>query len=328
MNRRNRRVTRIFAARIGATLLLLCCAVPALAQQTYDYGNLSGTAVSGDQGFILQIEGIWTNPRNADNVVATELSGVIAPIIPVWDDSLAGRLGLGYRWANGTKVIGTLWSFNTNKEHTAAGTLGFSIGPPIGSGMGDFGTSLNIDTEITARTLDLALAKEHGIGDRFILEWSVGFRYARYEETASGSYSNGNTVYLPYKNIENSMFGARAALQATYRWPVFSLIAGVGGSFLDGEVTGESGMSEASGSGVSGATFSDDGRSGNIFDFDVAAAWHNNNDSVVVLLGWEQQTWDGVPADMMRNLPGTSVVLRERDSVTFSGIKLGVHLIF
>ena len=67
---------------------------------------------------------------------------------------------------------------------------------------------------------------------------------------------------------------------------------------------------------------------GNIFDVDVAAAWHNSTDSVVVLLGWEQQTWDGVPADMMRNLPGTSVVLRERDSVTFSGIKLGVHLIF
>ena len=87
-------------------------------------------------------------------------------------------------------------------------------------------------------------------------------------------------------------------------------------------------MSGVSGPGSSRATFSDDGRSGNILDMDVAAAWHNSNDSVVVLIGWEQQTWDGVPADMMRNLPGTSVILRERDSVTFSGIKIGVHLVF
>ena len=314
--------------RIVAALLLLCCAVPAMAQQTYDYSRTGGTAVSGNQGFILMIEGILTNPRNADNVVATELSGATHPIIPVWDDSLAGRLGLGYRWANGTKVIGTLWSFSTSTDATAAGTLGFSIGPPLGVGMGDIGTGLNIDTEIIARTADVALAKEHGIGDKFILEWSVGFRFARYEETAEGTYHNGNTVYAPYKTIENSMFGVRAALKATYRWSTFSLIAGVGGSFLDGEVTGESGMSATTGPGSSGATFSDDGRSGNIFDVDVAAAWHNSSDSVVVLLGWEQQTWDGVPADMMRNLPGTSVVLRERDSVTFSGIKVGVHLIF
>jgi len=328
MNGRDGRALRFLPARVGIALLLLCLAAPVPAQQTYDYSRAGGTAVSGERGFILLLEGILTNPRNADNVVATELSGATYPIIPVWDDSVAGRLGLGYRWANGTKVIGTAWSFSTSNSQTAVGTLGFSIGPPIASGMGDIGTGLVIDTEIEARTADLALAKEYGLGERFILEWSVGFRYATYEETAGGSYSNGNTLYAPYKGIENSMFGARAALQATYRWAAFSVISGVGGSFLDGEVTGESGMSAVSGPGTSAATFNDDGRSGNIFDFSVAAAWHNRNDSVMLLIGWEQQTWNGISADMMRNLPGNAVILRERDSVTFSGIKAGVHLVF
>lgn len=328
MNGRNGRPKRSLPARFGALLLLLCCAIPAVAQPIYDYSKASGTAVSSERGFVLVIEGILTNPRNADNVVATELSGATYPIIPVWDDSFAGRLGLGYRWSNGTKVIGTLWGFSTSADHSAVGTFGFSIGPPIGPGMGDYGTGLDIETEITARTADLALAKEYGVGENLILEWSAGFRYAAYEETAEGNYANVNTRYAPFKEIENTMFGVRAAVKATYRWSAFSLFAGIGGSFLDGEVTGKSGMSALSGPGSSGATFSDDGRSGNIFDLEVAAAWHNRNDSVVALIGWEQQTWDGVAADMMRNLPGTAVILRERDSVTFSGIKIGVHLVF
>ncbi len=329
MHGRDRPDNPLFSARVGAGLLLLCCAVPAMAQQTYDYSKLGGSAVKGGQGFILQIEGILTNPRNADNVVATELSGVNAPIIPVWDDSLAGRLGLGYQWANGTKIIGTLWSFSTSKRQTAeAGTFGFSIGPPLRAGEGDIGTGLDIDTEITARTADLALAKEYGVGDNFILQWSAGFRYARYEETANGTYSSMNAVYVPYKTLENGMFGVRAALLATYRWDSFALITGLGASFLDGKVTGESRMSATSGSEKPAPRFSDDGRSGNIFDLEASAAWRNSNDSVVVLLGWEQQTWNGVPVDTMRNLFGTSVVLRDRDSVTFSGIKLGVRLVF
>ena len=72
----------------------------------------------------------------------------------------------------------------------------------------------------------------------------------------------------------------------------------------------------------------DDGRSGSIRELDLALVWHSSSDTVRVWLGWEQQVWEDIAADLMRNFPGTVAVLRERDSVTFSGYKLGVRVLF
>jgi len=319
---------QLLAAQIGAALLLLAGSGPVAAQQTYDYGGGGSAEFRGKKGFVIVIEGITTNPRNADNVVATDVGGTVRPIIPAWGDDLAGRIGLGYQWANGNKIMGTAWGFGTSVRSSGTGTLGFSIGPPIAEGEGDLGTGYDIDTEISARTTDLAFSKTHAMGESFSLEWSVGLRHANYEETAEGTYTNGSSQYAPTKRLEGDMVGARAGVRGTYRWRHFSVTSSFAASFLDGELTASSGMTEVGGAGRSAAEYQDDGRSGNIFDFDVAGAWHDPSGTVSVLLGWEQSVWEGLPADMMRNLPGTVVIMNDRDSITFSGFKLGVHLIF
>ena len=71
------------------------------------------------------------------------------------------------------------------------------------------------------------------------------------------------------------------------------------------------------------ATLNDDSRSGSIRDFDLVVAWHLRNDKYRVFVGWEQSTWDAISSDLMRNLPGTTVQLRDRNSVVFSGWKIG-----
>ena len=108
------RTFRIVA--IGTLVCLICAALPAEAQ--YRYGKYR--YASADQGFFLFADVALTNPRNADTVVATfEQTGVISgqglmyPIVPPWSDDPAGRLGAGYSWASGNKVVVTLWGFQT-----------------------------------------------------------------------------------------------------------------------------------------------------------------------------------------------------------------------
>ena len=76
------------------------------------------------------------------------------------------------------------------------------------------------------------------------------------------------------------------------------------------------------------AAAQDDGRSGSILDFDVVAGWHGKNDGLRFWIGWEQSIWNDITTDLVRNFPGTTAPLRERDSVTFSGYKLGVSFRF
>jgi hypothetical protein len=328
MSGRKAPTPRLLATRIGASLLLLCGLGQASAQQKYDYGGDSADTLKGKKGIVLVIEGIMTNPRNADNVVATELGATVRSVIPAWEDDLAGRLGVGYQWGNGTKVMGTAWGYSTSVRSSRTGTYAFPIGPPIGMGQGDVGTGYDISTEINARTLDIAFGKIHNVGQSFSLEWSVGLRHANYEETAEGTYANGSLQFRPHKQLEGDMFGGRAAVRGAYDWGAFGVTASVAASFLDGELTASSGMTEVGGTGQSAAVYQDDGRSGNIFDFDVAGTWTDRSGTVKVLVGWEQSVWEGLPTDIMRNLPGTVVTLDDRNSITFSGYKLGVHLVF
>ena len=56
----------------------------------------------------------------------------------------------------------------------------------------------------------------------------------------------------------------------------------------------------------------------------MSLVWHAASESFQLSLGWEQSRWDDIAADLVRNFPGTTAPLRERDSVTISGYKLGV----
>ena len=80
--------------------------------------------------------------------------------------------------------------------------------------------------------------------------------------------------------------------------------------------------------GTSALGLTDDSRTGSILEIDVRAAWHNARDNLSIWLGWEQQKWDDIVADLARNVPGSEVIARGRDSVSFSWIKLGVSFEF
>ena len=97
----------------------------------YDYGGSSSYRTSTDRGPLFFIETILTNPRNADNVVASSASTVI---IPVWDEELAGRIGGGYQWSGGKKLIFSIWGFNIDVNASGSGgAFEFPIGPISGS---------------------------------------------------------------------------------------------------------------------------------------------------------------------------------------------------
>lgn len=349
-------VRRVSRTVIVAVVVLLAWGLQT-ADARYRYGS---TYTSGKEaGFFLFAEGISVNPRNVDAIVATVETfedyggGVnsIRQVNPVWDNNFAGRLGLGYGWPNGNRVVATFWSFSADQRAAGNGPAGgatyFAVGPPILTGgdyVGDMGQpgSYDLTTEIEAGTADVAFVREHDLGESFRIEWSVGLRYASYEETTQGLYDEadfgsgdfGQMSYLANKSGKGEMIGGRVAVRGSWRFAkIFSLDASLGFSFLDGELTGSSSLtpSGASNSGntpSSLAQITDDSRSGSISDFDLTVSWRAVGEAVRVWVGWEQQVWEGITTDLVRNFPGTVAPLRDRDSMVFSGYKLGVFVRF
>ncbi len=340
--------------RLAAVVALACLALAVTpADAKYRYGRYSG---GQDGGFFVHVEGGVANPRNTDAVLATFESvedfgggvNMLVPIVPTWDDEFAGRLTLGYGWASGNKLSVALWSFSADQaafgSGPASGFLHFAVGPPILSGGQYVGTGgspgfFNLSTEIDATTADLAWSRSAELSESFTVEWSLGVRYANYEETTSGVYdedgpSSGVTAYDAAKSNEGDMFGVRGGVRGSYRLGNrYSINAGLGFSFLDGELDASSTLTPT-GTGnaltvpTGFAAVTDDGRSGTIRDLDLALTWHSNSDAFRVSVGWEQSFWDDITADLVRNFPGTSAPLGERDSVTFSGYKLGLYFRF
>lgn len=317
--------------------------VPVQAAGKYAYGGYrpygNGAAASG---FYVHVEAGLYNPRNTDAVAATVVSGgVTTQALPVWDDEMGGRLAVGYRFDSGSRLEIAVWGYESDTGIADSGTgsdvVFFGIGPaatsaggPISSGSPGF---FAVNTEFEAMIADVTYGKSAEVAERLTLEWSLGARYAHYEENHLGLYGDttGSNLFDAAKSLEGEGFGVRAALEGRFALtPAWALKTGLGFSFLDGELTGSSSLLPRGQPGVAGAvaTVFDDSRSGEIRDFDVAIEWTAWRDALRLSLGWEQSRWDGLPEDLLRNLTGSAAVLRERDSVTFSGYRLGVAFRF
>ncbi len=320
---------RLFRLALVALAFQVLPAGTASAQYQYGKGSYGSTQ---DQGVILFIEGHLTNPRNADNVVATQIAGTQFPLVPAWDDDAAARWGVGYQWEDGSRVMASLWTYNTSSDAAESGTFAFPIGPAISTGLdfvGDEGISVQADTEIEAMTADLSWGKVHSLSETLDLEWSAGLRYAKFEETALARYGDGSFTYDAEKRNEGEMVGARIAVRGTYYLGRYFLSSGLGFSMLDGELNASSSLAPSpAGFSPTRAEILDDGRSGSIRDVDVMAGWLDASGGVGISFGWEQSTWDDIASDLMRNLPGSKANLRQRDSVAFSAYKLRIDFRF
>jgi len=340
--------------RAAVAGLLLVVTAGSVDAARYRYGR--GYARGGEQaGIVISVEGGLVNIRNADLVYATSESlevfsgGVneVVALIPGAEDDIAGRMGVGYQWANGNLLTASFWAYNTSTSAAAEGPLSgafhYSIGPPIALGGGDFvgdsGTPgfFSLMTETDVATADIAFGRSHELGDEFRMAWSTGLRYARFEETTSGFYDDGffaastfgDNRYKADKTIDGDMIGARIAARGSYFFsPSFSISAGIGFAFLDGEIKAfsrltPSGLINSATQPSSLSVIDDDGRSGRTADFDVRVTWHPSTDRLRVWLGWEQQDWSGISKDGLRDFPGTATPLEARNSVVFSGYQLG-----
>ena len=327
------------ACALGAGLLLL----PGSARAQYDYGRGGGGGGggSGESGFLVVVEGGIANPRNTDNVVATDIAaGAVVPLVPSWEDDASGRLALGWGWGNGSRILAGYWGFATDVEATGSGSFAAAIGPPIFDGADYHGDVIGFfasRTEIEAETADLEFGVEHEATDRLMLDWLVGMRYARFEEIHRAGYDEapapiGFDSFVARKSNEGEMVGARAGFGGRYRLGPISFGARLALSFLDGTLTAASSLTPSGSAnstlGSSFAGLEDDSRSGRILELDTRLTWHHPRDRVRVWGGWEQAEWDEIAADLVRNFPGTVARLAERDSVTFSSYKLGVQVRF
>jgi hypothetical protein len=285
--------------------------------QAYNYGGGGGLSGADQSGFTVSIEAGVANPRNTDNIVAASGPNVV---IPSWDDEFAGRLGVRYGFEGGQQIEFRFWSYDTDTSSAALGSFEFPIGPIDGF-------SYDVTTEIEATTADLSWGVGHQFGENFTLEWFLGLAYADFQETTSGLYGTTSGTLTPYKSNEATMLGARTSSRASYRRGSLSGEVGFSIAMLDGEIKARSMLTPQPG-GTTALNLTDDSRSGNLFEMDVRGTWHSSDDSWKVWLGWEQQSWDDIAADLARNLPGSAIITRDRDSVRFSWLKLGASYRF
>jgi hypothetical protein len=308
---------------------------------------------------VVQVEGGLYNPRNTDAVAATierveDFGGgtnEFLPVLPVWDEEAAGRVGLGYAWGEDQRVMVYYWAFSG--EQSAAGNgpgsgrLHFAVGPPIFSGgqyVGDNATpgSFSLGTEVEAETLDVEWSRSWEASRAFRLGWSLGLRYATYTETtqgvydeaSSGSSTYGQVAYSAFKTNDCEAFGARVAGRGSFGiGHGLSVDGEIGLALLDNQIDSFSrlapvGSANQSTTPAAQATAFDDGRSGTIFDVELALAWTAEDGGLRIYGGWRQSVWDEVTRDLVRNFPGTSAPLEDRTSVTFSGYVVGASYRF
>jgi hypothetical protein len=313
---------------VGGSLSIALFAASGAAGQvpTYDYsGRGAGSTALGDAGLFLLLEGAITNPRNADNVVAVRSGSTLVPIIPSWDDDPAGRIGFGYRWASGNRLWGQAWGFSTETAAaSAAGPFLETIGPPVSA---QVASGYDLETQIDATTADVIFARHTALSDGFDVEWSVGLRYASFEETTDGVYREGSAVLGASKRNEGEMIGVRGGLSGSWSWNHLVLEAGGALSLLDGELDASSRMTAPS---VSPGVLSvfDDGRSGTIQELDLLLAWRGTSGKWLIGGGWESQVWEGITSDLVRRYPQAAYPLEERDSITFSGYRAVLRYFF
>jgi hypothetical protein len=226
-------------------------------------------------------------------------------------------------FAGGNKVVVSFWGFEADQSEAAAGgSFEFPIGPTNG-------ISFDVTTELEARSAEAAWVIPHGLSDAVSVDWSIGLQYAGFEETTDGFYRTASDRLDVAKSLEGTMIGARAGGRLTYRRGSLSASGGMGLSMLSGEIEASSSLTSTSSQPVpTPLTLTDDSRSGTILDLDLRGAWHNSNDDMSLWIGWEQQVWQDIVADLARNLPDSEVISRGRDSVTFSWFKAGVSYRF
>jgi len=283
--------------------------------QSYDYGG--GYHDSHESAWELFLEAGVANPRNTDNIVAAVGPNVV---IPNWSDEFSGRFGVGYRTRGMSKFGFRAWGFKIDTQASGVGAFEFPIGPTSG-------TSFDVVTEIQARSADFSWILVQQVNKSFQMDWSLGLQYATFEDTTGGTYGTLGGPRTAAKSNEAAMLGARIGGRATYRAGPFSGSAGLALSLLDGVIEAASSLTPQP-AGTAPLYLEDTSRSGSILEFDARAAWHTSEDSFSVWLGWEQQVWDDIAADLARNLPGSEVITRARDSVTFSWFKVGVSFTF
>ncbi|MBD3869092.1 MAG: hypothetical protein IFK94_13300 [Acidobacteria bacterium] len=307
-----------------------------------------------DNWYFLYLEGGIGTPKSTDQIVGIALDPALGGgiqtstlIQPDWSSSPVFRIGGGYRWSGGSRITLSYWQFDDEQGVTAdgpgLGNLVYTIGPFLdtGAGFNNMGNPGHADfnTGITAQTVDFAWGRQKMMSDYFDVEWSLGLRYAHFEETISGFYDDdvstglnfGDVRWGAYKFNESEMIGARAAVRCTYF--LTDRIAGTGSigfSMLEGEVSSVSSFwdADAGGRPAASAAETDDNRSGRIQDLDVGLMLFFMDDMLRIKLGYESSFWDGVPSDLVRNANGSAANLRDRDDLSFSAYTLGVYFEF
>jgi hypothetical protein len=311
-----------------------------------------GVARAGDKedGFFLFLDAAYASPQNTDEVLAVNQDFLTtetqSTVRTDFGSDFAGRLGFGYKWKGGGSLSVQYWKFDTDERTQADGPAGgymnFGIGPesyssyyPTGFG---YPGALDITSKIKAQTLDIVWGRDHDLTENLQLGWSLGLRYAKFDENLTGTYYAFDAVdtYYSYgvnKHNEGKMTGFKAGMRVTRNFgKSFGVTSGLGFSFLKGKVESTSGLTilpgtlgEEIGTSPTLASATDKDRSGLIRDFDVGCYWRIADDHFRVGVGWEQSSWDGIPHDLVRNTYASPINLAERNNVTFSAWKIGLY---
>ena len=308
-------------------VMLLCTAGGALA-------------ADGDEGFFVSLEAKFVKPSNLGSgyvIVSPEYGyepkGVLRSV--EMSESFAPEISFGQQRSSGSGWMFSYWSFDDDDADSVTSPEGgslFDILYHADSAYGYFEGAARAAVDVEATTADLVYFRHIGDGEDFHLTWTLGFRYASYEQALDVDYiyGEGSDMWTVQLGNDTDGFGVVTGLQGSVAvGGSMRLEGGVTYAFLDGSTSATNLQYEEDDLDDPDADVSrDEDRGIAMLELEAALVWQLS-DAVDIRLGYVASQWDNVIGfDLFPDDVHEGFVQSDVKDVSWNGFSLGMKYTF
>lgn len=300
----------------------------------------TGAVAADDDAFFVSVEAKFVKPSNLGTgyvLVSPEYeyepSGEIRSVD--LSESLAPEISFGQQRSSGSGWMFSYWSFDDDDDDSVTSPEGGSLWDILyhaDSAWGYFEGSAQAMVDVEATTADLVYFRHIGEGEDFHLTWTLGFRYAKYEQALDVDYvyEEGSYVWTVQLGNETDGFGIVTGLQGSVALGgSMRLEGGLTYAFLDGSTSAtdfqyEEGYIDDPDVDVS----RDEDRGIGMLELEAALVWQLS-DAMDVRLGYVASQWDNVIGfDLFPDDVHEGFVQSDVKDVSWNGFSLGMKYTF
>ncbi len=315
------------------------------------------------KGWFIDLDAALATPGNTNTPLQANSPGTLAQAgtsdlsseveFMDWDDDAALGFGFGYSWGSRGAIQVTYWEYSDTAEGSGSSIYypnynWFTIGPTSAWSYPGFPTAIfdmnwDFEQEIEARTVDVEFKRSVSTKNPLTIGWSVGLRWASFEDTVDGEYLVDGLFRFPaMRHIESDGVGATGSFEAGYDFAkAFGLSTDLRVGFITADVDGEHEIIDLDGFyAYPGVSWSEEVGSedevATTLDFNFNLTFHAGR-YLDIDLGYLYSTWTEMAEvnlsraesfdDFSFSVPPT-IKGEDRDRITWSGPRIRLRWLF